>query len=206
MKTTGELRIPPRAIVDSYKSKTDKDLETLVRLKLIGSRILAKAFFRSLGIHPKTGRRAIKRMEALQWIGFDGKYIFTRSWQRIGYKSRKAGLYLATLPKKLSQLIFTFALKTVTRREVRARSSGSAMPKDLPSGYYCTALNISPRSYFRKIQSAVKARLIRVTKQRTKIGRKEEFLALHKNLRGVPLFKFGKFTVCPAPSKIDYLI
>lgn len=199
-----ELRIPAKLIVQSFTEKKARDLETFARLKLMGSRVEVKRFCKVTGIHRKTAGRLIRRLHALQWIGFDGTYIFTRSWSRIGYK-KKFGLYI-TSTKKLATAIFTHALKTVTRREARARKRRrSAMPKGLPARYYSTALNISERSYFRKIRSAVKNGYIRVTKQRTKIGSAKEFSALRKNLHGVPLFKCGKFTVLPAPSTIEFL-
>jgi len=142
---------------------------------------------------------------ALQWVGYDGKFLFVRSWSRIKYK-KKFGLYLGIMPKQLSDSLFAHALKTVTRREARARKRGtSAMPKGLPARYYTTALNISERSYFRKIRSAVKNGHIKVAKQRTKIGSAKEFSAFRKNLHGVPIFKCGKYTVIPEPSTIEFL-
>jgi hypothetical protein len=199
-----ELRIPPRLIIDSYRNRQDSLLEIFITLKSIASRVHAKNFFKTWGVSEKTGKRAIKKMIALQWVGHDGKFIFTRSWSRIKYK-KKFGLYLPQRQKNLKDALFAHALKTVTRRKIRAQKRGSAMPKGLPVRYYTTALNISERNYFRKIKSAVKRGYIKLTKQRTKIGSSKEFHALRKNLHGVPLFKCGKWTVIPEPSIMEFL-
>jgi hypothetical protein len=199
-----ELRIPPRLIIDSYRNRQDSLLEIFINLKLRGSRIHAKNFFKALGVSEKTGKRAINKMIALQWVGHDGKFIFTRSWSRIKYK-KKFGLYLPEIPPNLKDSIFAHALKTVTRRMTRAQKRGRALPKGLPVRYYTTALNISERNYFRKIRSAVKNGYIKLTKQRTKIGTSKEFHALRKNLHGVPLFKCGKWTVIPEPSIMEFI-
>jgi hypothetical protein len=60
-----ELRIPPRLIIDSYRGKRIKVLETFIQLKMIGSRVPAKRFFKSMGIHVKTGGRIIKKNDGI---------------------------------------------------------------------------------------------------------------------------------------------
>lgn len=200
-----EVRVPSKMIVQSYRDKTAGDLEAFTRMKLIGSRVEAKRFAKLTKVSYKTITRMIKRMEGKRWIGFDGRYIFCRSWSRLKFK-RRFGLYLPD-SRKLTDKLFVFALKTVTRREVRAQKRERAMPKDLPVRYYCRALGISERDYFRKVKSAEKRRLLkRIANPPTKIGKASELSSLRKHLPGVPVFRAGNSAVVPQSSTLKFLI
>ena len=200
-----EIRVPKNLIVRSYQTKKVKELQTLTVLKSLGSRVRFKTICKILGIHCKTGKRIIARLIKLQWVGCDGTYIFPRAWSRIGYK-RKGGLYLIRLSKYLKEFLFTFALKEITKRMARAQKKRSATPKGLPVRYYTKSLGISERTYFRNVRASIKLGLMRTKKVFTKIGRKEEYKSLRKNLHGVPLFVKGKFVVVPEPSEIKFFI
>ncbi len=200
-----EIRVPKNLIIHSYQNKRVKELEVMTVLKFSGSRVNAKLFFKSLGIHTKTGKRILIKLRKLKWVGFDGKYIFARAWSRIGYR-KKGGFYFGAIPKNIKDFLFTFALKEITKRMARAQVQRSATPKGLPVRYFCKSLKISERSYYRKLRSAIKYRLIRTKQIFTKVGRKEEYTALRKHLHGVPLFIKGKFVVVPEPSTMKFYI
>ena len=200
-----EIRLPKNLIIQSYQSKKIKELHALTVIKLMGSRVRVKIFCRCLGIHTKTAKRIINRLVKLQWVGTDGTYIFPRAWNRIGYK-RKGGLYLSRVLKHLKEILFTFALKEITKRMARAQKKRSATPKGLPVRYYSKSLGISERTYFRNLRASIKLGLIRSNKVLTKIGRKEEYNSLRQNLHGVPLFIKGKFVVVPEPSELEFFI
>ena len=200
-----EIRVPKNLIVRSYQTKKVKELQTLTVLKSLGSRVRFKTICKILGIHYKTGKRIIDRMQKLQWVGNDGTYIFPRAWSRIGYK-KSGGLYLGLIPVHLKEILFTLALKEITRRMARAQEKRSAMPKGLPVRYYLKSLCISERTYFRNVRASIKLGLMRTKKVLTKIGRKEEYNSLRQNLHGVPLFVKGKYVVVPEPSEIKFFI
>ena len=200
-----EIRVPKNLIIQSYQSKKVKELQTLTVIKLMGSRVRIKTIFKILGIHYKTGKRIIDRMQKLQWVGNDGTYIFPRAWSRIGFK-KSGGLYLGVIPKHLKEILFTVALKEITRRMARAQEKRSATPKGLPVRYYIKSLGISERTYFRNVRASIKLGLMRTKKVFTKIGRKAEYSTLRKNLHGVPLFVKGKFVVVPEPSELKFFI
>lgn len=201
-----EIRVPEKLILNSYQGKMTKELSVFVLLKLHGSRVHAEAFFKKvLKVSAKTGKRIIQNLLAKRWIGFDGKYIFVRSWSRIGYKKRK-GLYLAKIPKCITDFLFVHALKAVTKRKARAQEQRSAMPKGLTVRYYSKSLNISERTYYRNIRAAIKRGLLRTKQTFTKIGAKKDFNAFTKHLHGVPMFVRGNYTVTPNPVELKFLI
>ena len=200
-----EIRVPKNLIVSSYQTKKVKELQTLTIIKLMGSRVRFRTLCKCLDIHYKTGKRIIARLIKLQWVGTDGSYIFPRAWSRIGYK-KSGGLYLGLIPKHLKEILFTIALKEITRRMARAQEKRSATPKGLPVRYYLISLCISERTYFRNLRASIKLGLMRTKKILTKVGRKEEYNALRKNLHGVPLFVKGKYVVVPEPSEIKFFI
>ena len=200
-----EIRVPKNLIIHSYQKKRVKELELITVLKYSGSRVNAKSFFKSVGIHAKTGKRILNKLINLQWVGYDGRYIFARAWSRIGYK-KNGGFYFGALPPRIKDFLFTFALKEITKRMARAQEKRSAMPKGLPVRYFCKSLKISERSYYRNLRSAIERGLMQTKQVFTKVGRKAEYNALRKNLHGVPLFVKGKFVVVPEPSEMEFFI
>lgn len=201
-----EIRVPEKLIVNSFQLKQTNDLSVFVLLKLHGSRIHAKDFFKNvLNVSVKTSKRIIQKLLSKRWIGFDGKYIFVRSWSRIGYKKRK-GLYLAKIPKCITDFLFVHALKVVTKRKARAQEQRSAMPKGLTVRYIAKSLKISERSYYRLIKSAIKRGLVKTKQSFTPIGSKKDYNALKKHLHGVPLFVRGNYTVTPNPCELKFLL
>ncbi len=201
-----EIRVPEKLIVNSFQLKQTNDLSVFVLLKFHGSRIHAKNFFKNiLRVSVKTSKRIIQKLLSKRWIGFDGKYIFVRSWSRIGFKKRK-GLYLAKVPKCITDFLFVFALKVVTKRKARAQEQRSAMPKGLTVRYYSKSLNISERTYYRLMKSAIKRGLLRTKQTFTKVGTKKDFHALTKHLHGIPLFVRGNYTVTPNPCEMIFKI
>jgi len=200
-----EIRVPKNLIIHSYQKKRVKELELITVLKYSGSRVNAKSFFKSVGIHAKTGKRILNKLIKLQWVGYDGRYIFARAWSRIGYRKR-GGFYFGALPPRIKDFLFTFALKEITKRMARAQEKRSATPKGLPVRYYCKSLTISERTYYRNLRSAIKRGLMRTKQVFTKVGRKAEYNALRQNLHGVPLFVKGKYVVVPEPSEMKFFI
>jgi hypothetical protein len=200
-----EIRVPAKLILNAFKNKQVNNLEILILLKSIGSRINQKSFFRYLGYHSKTGKRITNKLIENRWVGFDGKYIFPRSWSRIGYKKKK-GLYLGEIPKGIKEYLFTHALKEITRRAARAQIQRSATPKGRPARYLIKSLSISERSYYRLLRSAIKRGLLRTKQTFTKVGSKKDFSALTKHLHGVPLFVRGNYTVTPNPCEMIFKI
>lgn len=200
-----ELRVPAKLIFSSFQNGRTRELEYLVRLKNWGSRVEAKRFFKVHNIHPKTGKRIVDRLRSLHWCGHDGKYIFPRSWSRIGAK-KKLGLYLPEVTNKIEDLLFVHALKLITRRkETHARRKRERNATGLPVRYITTALNISERTYHRRMRSAIKSRLVKVTKNYTKLGTATQFGTLRKNLPGLPMYRAGKSTYTAEPSTITFL-
>lgn len=200
-----EIRVPNKLIIDSFQKKRTYELETITLLKLYGSRVSSTWFFKSIGVSVKTGKRIINRLLKLKWIGYDGTFIFPRSWSRLGFKKSK-GLYLCEPQKRIKDFLFTHALKEITRRMARAQEQRSAMPKGLPVRYYVKSLRISERTYYRLIQSAIRRGLIRTKQNFIKVGKKSDYHALKKHLHGVPLFVRGNYTVSPQPNDIKFLI
>lgn len=202
---SNEIRVPKNLIIHSYQKKRVKELELITVLKYSGSRVNAKSFFKSVGIHAKTGKRILNKLIKLQWVGYDGRYIFARAWSRIGYRKR-GGFYLGALPPRIKDFLFTYALKEITKRMTRAQEKRSATPKGLPVRYYCKSLTISERTYYRNLRSAIKRGLMRTKQVYTKIGTKDQYNTLRKNLHGVPLFVKGKYVVVPQPSEMKFFI
>ncbi len=194
-----ELRVPAPLIVKSI-GEYSKQLEQIIQFKMMGSRVNANEFFANTPT--TTARRYINELLSLRWIGFDGEYIYPRSWSRIGYKKKK-GLYIVTIPKNLSEFLFTYSLQVVTKREARTRvrQRGRAKPKGegLPVRYYSEALNIPERTFYRKLKAAKKTGLLISKPQKTVIGKATDYHSFRKNLHGIPVFKNGDYTVVPAP-------
>lgn len=205
----GEVRVPSKLISYVLEEKEIKALRLLICAKLKGHRAIIKHLLEALKIHPKTGKRLIKKIVREGWAGTDGKYIFPRSWNKIGF-SKQGGFYLTTLPKnlhKLESLVFAFALKKIYRKRGSQHSKNRrVMQNDFPARYLYLSLGISQRRFERLKASAQRYRFISVKPQYIKIGLASEFDSIRKNLHGVPVFIRGKYTVVPGVSTIKVLI
>jgi hypothetical protein len=205
----GELRIPSRLLSTALSGKKVKQLRLLATAKLEGHRIEINTLCECLKIHPKTGQRLVKKLVADEWAGTDGAYLFPRSWRKLKF-SKRGGLYITTAPKdlrKFEALCFAKALKKLYRKPGGQHSNkGRVVQNDFPARYISKSLGLSERRFERLKASAQRYRYISVKPQVKIIGKASEFVAISKNLHGVPVFKRGKHTVVPDISKIRVLI
>jgi hypothetical protein len=205
----GEIRIPTRLLSTALADKTTKALHLLAHAKLEGHRAEIASLYRKLRIHPKTGKRLIRKITAAGWAGTDGKFLFPRAWRKLSLNKR-GGLYLAIVPqdaKRFEALCFAKALKKLYRRRGNRHSKkGRVTQTDFPARYISRFLGISDRRLVRLKAAAQKYRFMSVTRQFDRIGKVNDYATLRKNLPGLPVFRKGAYTVIPEISKIKICI
>lgn len=204
----GELRIPHKLLITALSEKATKELRLFAAAKLYGHRVDAGALIDTLEIHPRTGRRLIKRLTDRGWAGYDGTQLFPRGWRHLGL-SKRGGLYMTTAPidlDKFEALCFAKALqrllrkaKTTPARPERGRTSQSP---ELSLPYLATGLGLKERRFKYLKARAQKYGFLRSVRQYRIIGEAREFSSLRRNLHDVPMFRRGAYTVTPDLSKI----
>jgi hypothetical protein len=222
-----ELRIPSRLLGNALADKNVKGLRLLACAKLEGHRANIKDLCACLKIQPKTCRRLAQKIIDAGWAGFDGTFLFPRSWRRLKC-SNGGGLYL-TIPgsfkilkdlKRFEALCFAQALKRFYQKQRKKRklsrqqwvphsSTRRVMQRDFPARYLCKSLHISERRFERLKASAASYKFISVKPQaRQTIGRADELPEWIKAYPDRPFIKSRKgwFFYTPEVSKISVRI
>lgn len=205
-----EVKISSHFLISVLSEKKTKLLRFVAYAKLKGHRAEIKGLLKDLKIHPKTGKRLIKQAVNDGLAGVDKKFLFPRSWRKLGINKR-GGLYLThgfTWKKleKFEAICFAHALKKVIRKGNPHANKRSVLQEGFPTGFYCKALGIRERRFKSLKAAAQRYRFITVTPQVKIIGGVREFDSLRKNLPGLPIFKRGKFSVVPDISIIKVKI
>lgn len=207
MKNRGELRIPLRLLKSVVAKKHIKLLRLLATAKLCGHRCKIGVLRKLIRLNDRTFRRMISKLVSMGWAGYDGVYIFPRSWRRLGLNKRR-GLYLVDVPKNLVRfeaLCFTLALKEICRRRGSQHLEiGKVEQTDFPARYLSKTLEVSERRFQRLKAASQKYKLISVTRQFMIVGAANEVSSLKKNLKDVSVFVRGTTAVAPIPSRIQF--
>jgi len=209
MQKSLEIRIPARIIYKAFRENLIRELYALTIAKYYGChRIELSTLQSKLSLSEKSIQRYVKTLTELGWAGTDGKFLFPRSWKRLGF-SKKFGLYFAELPidrKIFEVFIFVHLIKRIHRRKGSPHSQeGRVRQKDYPNRYLSKVLKISNRSLERLRARAVKEKLIYVERQYVVLGKAKYIDAFRRNLQAT-VFVRGSKTVSPIPSKIEFKI
>lgn len=205
-----EVRLPNCLLKSSLSDKKMKLLRFIAFAKLNGHRIEIKRLLRLLNIQAKTGRRLVQKAVKDGLAGSDGKFIFPRSWRKLGLNKR-GGLYLTDKFNfknliKFEALCFAKALKRLIRKGSQHANKRSVQQDGFPTGFLCKALGLRERRLKTLKASAQRYRFISVRPQFKRVGKACDFDAFKKNSHGVPVFVSGKNCVVPSVSKINVLI
>jgi hypothetical protein len=204
-----EIRIPNKLLSIALADKNTKALRLFAAAKGEGHRSEIRPLLDLLKIHPRTGKRLIKKLVDSGWAGTDGVFLFPRSWCKLKF-SKRGGLYLTTAPtdlKRFEAMAFAKGLKSIYRKKGSPHpGQRRVLQKDFPTGFLCAAMGLKERRFKTLKAAAQRYKYIAVIPQYSIIGAAKDYPVLKKNIHGPPVFNRGKHTVVPDVSKIKVLI